>query len=105
MSLQLVQGDNGIIVSGTVLDDGRGRTLTGASIVLKFKVGSGVTHDVACVADADQVTNPGRFTGTLSSVHLAAAGGVNAEVQVTDGANVITYGARGATVGTVRAQL
>lgn len=105
MSLQLVQGDNGIDVTGTVYDNGVGRNLTGATILLKFKVADEVTHDITCTADADQVANPGKFTATLTSTHLATAGKLSYEVQVTDGADIITYESQSVTVGKVRSQL
>ena len=104
MTLRLVKDDNGITVVGTVKDDGVGRNLTGATVALILKVDN-VSHTITATADADQATNPGKFTATLTSTHLAASGKGQAEVQVTDGSAVITYAADAASVVVVRDDL
>lgn len=105
--LRLVQGDNGITVTGTVKDGtpAVGRDLTGATIVLHLTA-AGTTHTITATADGDQTTNPGKFTATLTSTHLAAADDrATYEVQVTDGSTITTYEADAAQFAIIRAQL
>jgi len=90
MTLRLVKDDNGIVATGTISDDGTPRDLTGATVELILRVDS-TTHTITATADPDQTTNPGTFTATLTSTHLAAGGKGKYEVQVTDGSAVITY--------------
>jgi TctA family transporter len=104
MTLRLVKDDNDITLTGTVKDDGVGRNLTGATIAVILKV-DGTAHTITGTADGDQTTNPGKFTATLTSTHLAASGKGEIEVQVTDGSAVITYAADAADVAIVRADL
>ena len=92
--LRLVQDDNGIVATGTVYDAGIPRNLTGATIALIWAVPGVAPATISCTADPDQTTNPGKFTATLTSTHLAVASKeVQCEVQVTDGSAVITYAA------------
>ena len=105
MTLQLVEDDNGIVITGTVKDDGTGRDLTGATVAVILKT-STATHTITATADGDQTTNPGKFTATLTSTHLADADGkATLEVQVTDGSNVTTYPAPNAEKVSIRADL
>ena len=104
MSLRLVKDDNGIVLTGTVSDDGTPRDLTGATVAVILKVDS-TSHTITATADPDQSTNPGLFTATLTSTHLAASGKGQIEVQVTDGSAVITYAADAADVAIIRDDL
>jgi hypothetical protein len=104
MTLRLVKDDNGITLTGTVSDGGVGRDLTGATVAVILKV-DGTAHTITATADSDQTTNPGKFTATLTSTHLAASGKGQIEVQVTDGTAVISYPADAATAVVVRADL
>ena len=105
MTLLLVEDDNGIVVTGTVKDDGTGRDLTGATVAVILKTDT-ATHTITATADGDQVTNPGKFTATLTSTHLADADGkATLEVQVTDGSSVFTYPAERAEPVKIRADL
>ena len=105
MTLRLVKDDNGIVATGYVYDDGVGRNLTGATVALVLKVKDGTTHTVTCTADGDQTTNPGKFTATLTSTHLATDGKGSYEVQVTDGSAVITYNSAAADEFIIRQDL
>ena len=105
MTLLLVEDDNNITVTGTVKDDGVGRSLTGATIAVILKTSS-ATHTITGTADGDQVTNPGKWTATLTSTHLADRDGkATLEVQITDGSTVITYPASAAAPVKIRADL
>jgi hypothetical protein len=104
MTLRLVEDDNGIVVTGTVKDNGTGRNLTACTVLLKIKV-DGTAHTITATPDPDQTTNPGKFTAVLTSTHLATPGKGQAEVQVTEGSTITTYAADAADVIVVRADL
>jgi hypothetical protein len=104
-TLNLVQDDNGITITGTVRDDGVGRSLAAATVAVILRT-SVTTHTVSGTPDPDQGANPGRFTAVLTATHLATADvGALLEVQVTDGSQVITYPAAAAQRVRIRADL
>lgn len=90
-TIRLVQTDNGIVVSGVVKDDGDGRDLTAATVVIRLRADQEL-HTVTGTPDPDQVTNPGAFTGTFTDVHLELADTkATAEVVITEGSTEVTY--------------
>lgn len=89
-TLYLVKDDANITLTGYIYDDGALRSLTGATIAVILKV-DGASSTITGTADADQVTNKGKFTATLTSTHLATSGRGQIEVQITDGSAVISY--------------
>lgn len=104
-TLYLTKDDAGITLTGYVYDDGAVRDLTSDTIVVYLKTDS-TTHTITGTADADQVTNKGKFTATLTSTHLAAAdGNAQMEVQLTNGSTVITYPAAATQKVVIRADL
>lgn len=103
-TLSLVKDDNAITLTGYVYDDGVARSLTGATIAVIMKI-DGTSHTITGTADADQVTNKGKFTASLTSTHLATAGRGSIEVQITDGSAVISYPAAAADTVVIRDDL